>query len=110
MNLWRLRNRKLTIPDSPIVNDLFQELQEEKAALSSELLTMKTRPAADDRRGNPLFAEVDDKRQSVAQKLDAMHKKYKELKKSFMKKNSEIRALDVICYFICNVCDKVNVV
>lgn len=91
-------------------DNLFQELQEEKATLTSELLTLKTRPTAVDKRGNSLFAEVDDKRQSVAQKLDAMHKKYKELKKNFIKKNAELRALEVICYFICSVCDKVNVV
>lgn len=74
-------------------------------------MALKCHPVtAGDERGNSLFAEVDNKRQSVTHKLEVMHKKYKELKKSFIKKNTELRALEVICYFICSVCDKVNVV
>lgn len=87
-----------------------QELQEEKATLNSELNSLKCHPGNVNKRGNSLFAEVDDKRISVSNKLEIMSNKYKELKKSFMKKNAELRAVEVICYFICSVCDKVNVV
>ncbi len=88
-----------------------QELQGEKAMLNAELMSLKCRPnAASGRRGNSLFGEVEDKRVMMASKLDLMTRKYKELKTHLLKKNTEMKTLEVICYFICNVCDKVNVV
>lgn len=79
--------------------------------LSVELNSLKCHPVtANGKRGNSLFAEVDDKRISVANKYEVLQNKYKELKKNLVKKTAELKALEVICYFICSVCDKVNVV
>ncbi|KAK7601104.1 hypothetical protein V9T40_008545 [Parthenolecanium corni] len=74
---------------------LVEELQGEKAALNAELATLKCHPVtANNKRGNSLFAEVDDKRLTVSRELEAFKNKYKELKKSFLKKNAELKALE----------------
>ncbi|XKL66077.1 hypothetical protein PGB90_009497 [Kerria lacca] len=75
---------------------LIEELQEEKAMLSVELNSLKCHPVtANGKRGNSLFAEVDDKRISVANKYEVLQNKYKELKKNLVKKTAELKALEI---------------
>lgn len=74
---------------------LTKELQEEKLALTAELMTLKSNKINHNTKGNSLFAEVEDKRASTATKLDLIQKKYKELKIAFIKKNGEIKSLEI---------------
>lgn len=58
-------------------------------------MTLKSNKINHNTKGNSLFAEVEDKRASTATKLDLIQKKYKELKIAFIKKNGEIKSLEV---------------
>ncbi|KAL1139088.1 hypothetical protein AAG570_009149 [Ranatra chinensis] len=66
-----------------------EELQGEKALLSSELNALKVGPIGNIQRGNSLFAEVDDKRLQVTEKLESMKNKYTQSKKKLALKDVE---------------------
>lgn len=74
---------------------MLQNVKEEKILLNSELAILKA-PAADvQKRGNSLFAEVEDNRQIIQIKLNALKTKYERLKKTFALKNVELSKLKV---------------
>lgn len=69
--------------------------QEKILQLTEELSTLRTEPAAVDpeKRGNSLFAEVDDQRQHMKAVLAAQKKHYVQMKQQFDLSQQEIRAL-----------------
>jgi capsule polysaccharide export protein KpsE/RkpR len=74
---------------------LLQSAQAELAEIKTELEFLKSNPQPDGQKGNSLFAEVEDKRQNIKKKLEAVLQKYHNLKKNYMDKCAELRRVNV---------------
>lgn len=73
--------------------EALKDIQEEKALLANELAVFKAGPVDDQRRGNSLFAEVDDNRQKLLKNISLLKSKLRESKVILSNKNSEILKL-----------------
>lgn len=73
-----------------------QGVRDSLALAQNELACSKANPSDSMGRGNSLFAEVEDKRQAVQQKISSLSSKYKEMKKDYSSKCSEISKLKVM--------------
>uniref|UniRef100_T1IAV7 Uncharacterized protein n=1 Tax=Rhodnius prolixus TaxID=13249 RepID=T1IAV7_RHOPR len=60
--------------------EALKDIQEEKAILANELATLKAGPLDDQRRGNSLFAEVEDNRQKLLKNIALLKNKLRESK------------------------------
>ncbi|XP_067643141.1 protein Spindly-B [Eurosta solidaginis] len=72
---------------------LLESTQEQLAESNARLALLETKPEGVDRKGNSLFAEVDDQRQAMKKLLAAQKKSYMDMKKVFHDSQSEIRRL-----------------
>lgn len=66
--------------------DTIMRLKDELALLKSELGMLKSKPQDEIKKGNSLFAEVEDKRQSMKKNLENAILKYHQMKKLYMEK------------------------
>ncbi|XP_073993111.1 uncharacterized protein [Rhodnius prolixus] len=73
--------------------EALKDIQEEKAILANELATLKAGPLDDQRRGNSLFAEVEDNRQKLLKNIALLKNKLRESKVLLSNKTSEISQL-----------------
>ncbi|KAG5674482.1 hypothetical protein PVAND_004450 [Polypedilum vanderplanki] len=76
-------------------NETIEQLQEKMHELSSELALLKNTSLIDDnnRKGNSLFAEVDDQRQKMKKILQSERNHYLEMKRAVNAREMEIRRL-----------------
>ncbi|XP_017485618.1 PREDICTED: protein Spindly [Rhagoletis zephyria] len=72
---------------------LLESTQEQLADANARLALLETKPEGVDRKGNSLFAEVDDQRQAMKKLLATQKKSYMDMKKIFHDSQSEIRRL-----------------
>ncbi|XP_053955558.1 protein Spindly [Anastrepha ludens] len=72
---------------------LLESTQEQLADVNSRLAMLESKPEGVDRKGNSLFAEVDDQRQAMKKLLAAQKKSYIDMKKVFHDSQSEVRRL-----------------
>ncbi|EFN79579.1 hypothetical protein EAI_01278 [Harpegnathos saltator] len=70
-----------------------ENTREELAVSRIELESLKITPANDACKGNSLFAEVEDRRQMLLDKMNVLQDKYNEAKRTLNKKINEIRTL-----------------
>ncbi|XP_014479562.1 PREDICTED: protein Spindly-like isoform X2 [Dinoponera quadriceps] len=76
-------------------NIALENTREELAANRMELESLKITPANDACKGNSLFAEVEDRRQMLLDKMNILQDKYNEAKRALNKKANEIKSLKV---------------
>jgi hypothetical protein len=74
---------------------LLQSTQAELAVTKTELEFLKSNPQPDGQKGNSLFAEVEDKRLNMKQRLDTILQKYHHLKKIYKDKCAELSRVNV---------------
>ncbi|XP_055606584.1 protein Spindly [Uranotaenia lowii] len=72
---------------------LLESTQEENMRLSSELAALRSAPGEANKKGNSLFAEVDDQRQKMIEMLQTQRKRYQEMKKLHSESEFQIRRL-----------------
>ncbi|EDV57639.2 protein Spindly [Drosophila erecta] len=72
---------------------LLESCQEQLVDANAKIALLNSAPENNDRKGNSLFAEVDDQRQAMKQILAAQKKSYLEMKKTFTDNQFEIRRL-----------------
>ncbi|XP_014094413.2 protein Spindly [Bactrocera oleae] len=72
---------------------LLESTQEHLAEANARLAMLETKPESVDRKGNSLFAEVDDQRQAMKKLLAVQKKSYIDMKKICHDSQSEIRRL-----------------
>ncbi|XP_037958279.1 protein Spindly [Teleopsis dalmanni] len=72
---------------------LLECTQEQLAETNAKLMMLSSAPENVDRKGNSLFAEVDDQRQAMMQLLNAQKKSYLKMKKIYGESEHEIRRL-----------------
>uniref|UniRef100_A0A1A9V067 Protein Spindly n=1 Tax=Glossina austeni TaxID=7395 RepID=A0A1A9V067_GLOAU len=72
---------------------MLESTQEQLIEANASLAMMTSMPGSDDRKGNSLFAEVDDQRQAMKKLLNAQKKSYLEMKKIYSESEYEIRRL-----------------
>uniref|UniRef100_A0A1B0G187 Uncharacterized protein n=1 Tax=Glossina morsitans morsitans TaxID=37546 RepID=A0A1B0G187_GLOMM len=72
---------------------MLESTQEQLIEANASLAMMTNMPESDDRKGNSLFAEVDDQRQAMKKLLNAQKKSYLEMKKIYSESEYEIRRL-----------------
>ncbi|EDW54150.1 GM18139 [Drosophila sechellia] len=72
---------------------LLESCQEQLVDANAKIALLTSAPENNDRKGNSLFAEVDDQRQAMKQILAAQKKSYLEMKKTFTDSQFEIRRL-----------------
>ncbi|XP_058818625.1 protein Spindly isoform X2 [Topomyia yanbarensis] len=72
---------------------LLDTAHEENMRLNSELAAFRTAPDDPNKKGNSLFAEVDDQRQKLIEMLESQRKHYHELKKLHSESQFQIRRL-----------------
>ncbi|XP_039497926.1 protein Spindly [Drosophila santomea] len=72
---------------------LLESCQEQLVEANAKIALLTSAPENNDRKGNSLFAEVDDQRQAMKQILAAQKKSYLEMKKTFTDSQFEIRRL-----------------
>ncbi|KOX79244.1 hypothetical protein WN51_09045 [Melipona quadrifasciata] len=73
-----------------------QTLEETRAELAlkrSEVESLRTDPTRESCKGNSIFAEVEDRRQKVVNKMNALREKYVELKRTCKSQITEIKSL-----------------
>ena len=68
---------------------MFQSVQEKLVLLEAQQTMLKSQPQDDTKKGNSLFAEVEDKRQSMKKNLEAALMKYHHMKKQYAAKRAE---------------------
>ncbi|KAL7042898.1 hypothetical protein ACKWTF_001328 [Chironomus riparius] len=87
-----LESKKVELEEK---TESLEHLQEKMHEMSSELTLLKNSAGPDDnnRKGNSLFAEVDDQRQKMKKILQGERSHYLEMKKAFNSKEMEIRRL-----------------
>ncbi len=73
--------------------ELFESTHEQLNELNIELAMYKSAPDSDNRKGNSLFAEVDDQRQKMKEILQKQNQTYLDMKKSYNCQKMEIRRL-----------------
>lgn len=72
--------------------------------MKTELELLKSNPQPDGQKGNSLFAEVEDKRLNMKQRLEAVLQKYHRLKKNYKDKCAEHSTINVCspsCITVC---------
>ncbi|XP_055683619.1 protein Spindly-like [Lutzomyia longipalpis] len=74
-------------------SQLIEELQAKLFEVNTEMMALKNDPNAMNRKGNSLFAEVDDQRQKMKAILSAQSKKYNEMKAAYLEGQVEIKRL-----------------
>ncbi|XP_037810802.1 protein Spindly [Lucilia sericata] len=72
---------------------ILESTQEQLAEANAQIAMMSAAPDNDERKGNSLFAEVDDQRQAMKQLLTAQKKSYVQMKKIYNESEHEIRRL-----------------
>ncbi|KAH8240856.1 hypothetical protein KR026_006276 [Drosophila bipectinata] len=72
---------------------LLESCQEQLVDANAKIALLTSAPENNDRKGNSLFAEVDDQRQVMKSLLAAQKKSYLEMKKTFTESQFEIRRL-----------------
>ncbi|XP_068150620.1 protein Spindly [Drosophila tropicalis] len=72
---------------------LLESCQEQLVEANSKIAMLSSSPNENDRKGNSLFAEVDDQRQAMRQLLAAQKKSYLDMKKVFSDSKFEIHRL-----------------
>ncbi|XP_020799209.1 early endosome antigen 1 [Drosophila serrata] len=72
---------------------LLESCQEQLVDANAKIALLTTAPENNDRKGNSLFAEVDDQRQAMKQLLAAQKKSYLDMKKTYADSQFEIRRL-----------------
>ncbi|KAH8282489.1 hypothetical protein KR054_007896 [Drosophila jambulina] len=72
---------------------LLESCQEQLVDANAKIALLTSAPENNDRKGNSLFAEVDDQRQAMKQLLAAQKKNYLEMKKIYADSQFEIRRL-----------------
>ncbi|KAH8413204.1 hypothetical protein KR009_008775 [Drosophila setifemur] len=72
---------------------LLESCQEQLVDANAKIALLTSAPENNDRKGNSLFAEVDDQRQVMKQLLAAQKKSYLDMKKTFTESQFEIRRL-----------------
>ncbi|XP_058443733.1 protein Spindly [Malaya genurostris] len=75
---------------------------EENMKLNSELAAIRSVPDDANKKGNSLFAEVDDQRQKLIEMLETHKKRYREMKKLYSESQFQIRRLTRENREICN--------
>lgn len=75
-----------------------QNLTEDKVLLEAELNQLRVPDVNVNQRGNSLFAEVEDKRQSTAKNLEVMKIKYNKLSQKYTQAHEELKKLKVPMY------------
>uniref|UniRef100_W8C6F4 Protein Spindly n=1 Tax=Ceratitis capitata TaxID=7213 RepID=W8C6F4_CERCA len=85
-----LRSKREDLDEKTI---LLESTQECLAEANARLALLETKPEGVDRKGNSLFAEVDDQRQAMKKLLAAQKKSYMDMKKICHESQSEIRRL-----------------
>lgn len=74
-------------------NQIIENTQEELANCRIELNALKTAPTDGDQKGNSLFAEVEDRRQHMLEKMKSMRSSYLEMQRTFKLKENQIKTL-----------------
>ncbi|XP_016982848.1 protein Spindly [Drosophila rhopaloa] len=72
---------------------VLESCQEQLVDANAKIALLTSAPEKNDRKGNSLFAEVDDQRQVMKQLLAAQKKSYLDMKKTFTDSQFEIRRL-----------------
>ncbi|XP_065355908.1 protein Spindly [Calliphora vicina] len=72
---------------------ILESTQEQLAEANSKIAMLSAAPENNDRKGNSLFAEVDDQRQAMRNLLTAQKKSYVQMKKIYNDSEHEIRRL-----------------
>ncbi|KAH8324383.1 hypothetical protein KR074_006448 [Drosophila pseudoananassae] len=72
---------------------LLESCQEQLVDANAKIALLTSAPENNDRKGNSLFAEVDDQRQVMKSLLAAQKKSYLEMKRTFQESQFEIRRL-----------------
>ncbi|TMW54858.1 hypothetical protein DOY81_000091 [Sarcophaga bullata] len=72
---------------------ILESTQEQLAEANAKIAMLSSTPDSNDRKGNSLFAEVDDQRQAMKQLLAAQKKSYLQMKKIYNESEHEIRRL-----------------
>ncbi|XP_017002929.2 protein Spindly [Drosophila takahashii] len=72
---------------------LLESCQEQLVDANAKIALLTSAPENNDRKGNSLFAEVDDQRQAMKHLLAAQKKSYLDMKKTFSDSQFEIRRL-----------------
>ncbi|KAM7353157.1 spindle apparatus coiled-coil protein 1 spindly [Cochliomyia hominivorax] len=72
---------------------ILESTQEQLAEANAKIAMLSSAPDNNDRKGNSLFAEVDDQRQAMKQLLTAQKKSYVQMKKIYNESEHEIRRL-----------------
>ncbi|XP_070492402.1 putative leucine-rich repeat-containing protein DDB_G0290503 [Chironomus tepperi] len=87
-----LESKKVELEEK---NEALEHLQEKVHEMSTELTLLRNSAGPDDnnRKGNSLFAEVDDQRQKMKKILQGERSHYLEMKKAYNSKEMEIRRL-----------------
>lgn len=70
-----------------------EEIRAELALKRSEVESLRTDPTRESCKGNSIFAEVEDRRQNVVNKMNALREKYVELKRTCKSQITEIKSL-----------------
>ncbi|KAF3421560.1 hypothetical protein E2986_02243 [Frieseomelitta varia] len=74
-------------------DQILEEIRAELALKRSEVESLRTDPTRESCKGNSLFAEVEDRRQNVVSKMNALREKYAELKRTCKLQIAEIKSL-----------------
>ncbi|KAJ9596471.1 hypothetical protein L9F63_012510 [Diploptera punctata] len=88
--------------------NIIETLREEQVFLKSELDSLKNRPQDDKKRGNSIFAEVEDKRQSMKKTLENAVLKYRKMKKHYAEKCSEVSKLKADFVYMSEKCEEIE--
>ncbi|XP_061389338.1 protein Spindly [Musca vetustissima] len=72
---------------------ILESTQEQLAEANAQIAMLSAAPENNDRKGNSLFAEVDDQRQVMKQLLNSQKKSYMQMKKIYNESEHEIRRL-----------------
>ncbi|XP_073822463.1 spindle apparatus coiled-coil protein 1 spindly [Musca autumnalis] len=72
---------------------ILESTQEQLAEANAQIAMLSAAPENNDRKGNSLFAEVDDQRQAMKQLLNSQKKSYMQMKKIYNESEHEIRRL-----------------
>lgn len=86
-----LQSKREEVKERDLELDQYQETIQE---LRAELMHLQAEPDPEaNKKGNSLFAEVDDQRQQVIHILGAQNKSFKEMKRAYRQSEAEIRQL-----------------
>ncbi|KXJ74844.1 protein Spindly [Aedes albopictus] len=84
------------------IRTLLDSTQEENMRLNGEIAALRSAPQDANKKGNSLFAEVDDQRQKMIEMLQSQRKRYTEMKKLYSESQFQIRRLTRENEELCN--------